>query len=433
MGKASVLIEKINGSGYDSIFGQLYGTENIVSQKERYVSAIRSFIETFGEDRDGESRDIEIFSVPGRVELCGNHTDHNNGLVMAASVNLDTLAVAAANGSREARIRSEGYETMITAGLSSLEPDAGEFGLSIGMIRGVAAGLKNFGGSTGGFDACITSDVTRGSGLSSSASFEITVASVLNHLFNEGRFTPIELGRIGQFAENVFFGKPSGLQDQLACAVGGVITIDLADQESPQVKRMDFDLDRFRLKLVVTDTMGSHADLTNEYSAVRSEMESAAGVFGKTVMNDVDPEEFFSRLADVRSAAGDRAALRAIHFIEEDKRVAELASAIEDGRIDDILRLVIESGHSSFEYNQNAYPMGALTQEIPIALACSQWLLAGRGAWRLQGGGFAGTIQAYVPLELVDAYCGLMDSVFGPGAGRVMTIRKAGCVKVVFS
>lgn len=429
MGKADTVIEKIDSSVYDSVFGGLYGPEHVEAQKKRYVSAIRSFCGHFGDGRD-DGRDIEIFSVPGRIEICGNHTDHNNGLVMAASVNLDTLAVAAANGGGGIGIYSEGYSTRIAADISSLDPNPKEFGLSAGMIRGVAAGLKDFGGAVSGFDAYITSEVTQGSGLSSSASFEITIGAILNHLFNKGRFTPVELGRIGQYAENAFFGKPSGLQDQLACAVGGVIEIDLADPKSPKVSRMDFDLGKFRLKLVVTDTKGSHAGLTEEYAAVRTEMESAAMVFGEAVMNDVSPELFFSRVSDVRKAAGDRAALRAIHFIEENRRVPELASAIREERIADILRLIVESGHSSFEYNQNAYPPGAAYQEIPLALALSQWLLSGRGAWRLQGGGFAGTIQAYVPFELVDAYCGLQNSVFGADASKVMTIRKTGCARV---
>jgi len=427
MGNAASIIEKIDKSAFDAVFGRLYGPEYAEAQKKRYVSAIRSFCASFGDDRD-----IGVFSVPGRVELCGNHTDHNNGLVMAASVNLDTLAVAAANGSRVIEIRSEGYDEPVMADISSLEATPGEFGLSAGMVRGVAAGLNDFGGGAGGFDAYITSDVTQGSGLSSSASFEITIGVIMNHFFNAGRFSPVELGRIGQYAENVFFGKPSGMQDQLACSVGGVITIDLADPGSPVVSGMDFDLDRFRLRMVVTDTKGSHADLTEEYAAVRSDMESAAEVFGKAVLNDVDPELFFSRVSDVRKAVGDRAALRAIHFFEENRRVPALASAIREGRIEDVLRLIIESGHSSFEFNQNAYPEGAANREIPVALALSQRLLAGRGAWRLQGGGFAGTIQAYVPVELVDEYCDMQNSVFGRDASRVMTIRKAGGMAIPF-
>ena len=426
MSEGPAIVERICAASCDSVFSGLYGPEYIEPQRERYISAARSFEENFGSNRD-----IGFFSAPGRIEICGNHTDHNHGLVMAASVNLDTLAAAAANGGQTVRICSEGYDGLITVDLSSLEPDSGEFGLSEGMVRGVAAGVKGFGGVTGGFDAYVTSDIVPGSGLSSSASFEIAIGVILSHLFNDGRFTPVELGRIGQYAENVFFGKPSGLQDQLACAVGGVILIDLADPGSPEVDSIDFDLGRFGLKLVLTDTRGSHVGLTDEYAAVRTEMEAVARVFGKAVMNEVDPDRLFSRVSDVRKAAGDRALLRAIHFVMENKRVSALASAIREGRIGDILRLITESGHSSFEYNQNAYPKGAVNQEMPVALALSQWLLEGRGAWRLQGGGFAGTIQAYVPEGLVDAYCSLMNSVFGCDASKAMTIRKTGCVAAV--
>ena len=422
-----VIAEKINDSVYDGVFREIYGEEFIEIQKKRYILAIHSFYEIFGGNED-----IGIFSVPGRTELCGNHTDHNNGLVLTAAVNIDVLSVAAVNGSRVIRIFSEGYGGLIEVDLALPGPDKKEFGLPAGMVRGVAAGVRDFGCKTGGFDAYITSDVKIGGGLSSSASFEVTIGVILNNLFNGGRLTPIELAKIGRYAENSFFGKPCGLQDQLACAVGGVITIDLADPATPKVSRMDFDLDRFKLKMVITETKGNHADLTEEYASIRTEMASAAAVFGKNVLNDVDPGMFFPGIPGVRKAAGDRAVIRAIHFFEENKRVTKLASAIREGRIDDALKLIIESGHSSFEYNQNAYSKNAADQEIPIALAMSQWLLAGRGAWRLQGGGFAGTIQAYVPFDLVDAYCHLLGGVFGQNASKILTIRKNGCLMAPF-
>jgi galactokinase len=420
-------MEVIGSQGSDAVFGALYGEDAIEPQRRRYLEALAAFRARFGDEGD-----VGFYSVPGRTELCGNHTDHNNGLVMAASVNLDSLAVAAARPGDMARILSRGYDKEIVAALGRLMPDEGEFGKAAGMVRGVAAGIKGRGGEIGGFDAYVTSDVLQGSGLSSSASFEVLVGTVLNHLYNGGRLTPIELGRVGQYAENAFFGKPSGLQDQLACAVGGVITIDLADPEEPKVGGMEFDLERFGLKLLITDTRGNHAGLVEEYAAIRAEMEGAAAVFGKKVMNEVDPEEFYARVGEVREKAGDRAALRALHFFGENARVPKLAAAINEGRIDDVLKLIIESGHSSFEYNQNAYPRNARSQEIPIALALSQSLLAGRGAWRLQGGGFAGTIQAFAPLDMVERYREVLDGVFGEGACRVLTVRKEGCLKVEF-
>jgi galactokinase len=419
------IIEMIKANRFDAVFEDLYGKESIAAQKERYIGAILAFCAKFGEDRD-----IGIYSVPGRTELCGNHTDHNNGLVMAASVNLDSLAVAAKNDSNVIHILSKGFPEDIIADLANLSPDKEEFGKSSAIARGVAVGIINHGGDSGGFDAYITSDVLQGSGLSSSASFEVCIGVIINHTYNGGRFSSIELGRIGQYSENVYFGKPSGLQDQLACAVGGVITINLADPSKPEVANMEFDLEKFGLKLIITDTRGSHADLTEEYAAIRAEMESVAAVFGKKVMNEVDPEEFFLRAAEVREKTCDRAVLRALHFFGENLRVPKLAEAIRDERIEDILGLIVESGHSSFEYNQNAYPRSAINQEIPVALAISQSILAGRGAWRLQGGGFAGTIQAFVPFDLVTGYCEILNRVFGEGACNVLTVRRAGCIKV---
>ncbi len=302
------------------------------------------------------------------------------------------------------------------------------------MIRGVAVGILNDGGKVGGFDAYTTSNVLRGSGLSSSAAFEVCIGAIFRGEYNDNdmeKFSQVRIAQIGQYAENVFFGKPCGLMDQTACAVGGVITIDFKDPEHPVVGQTEIDLAKHGFVMCISDTKGSHADLTDDYAAIRREMESVAAQFGKKVLRDVPEEEFYAAIPELRKAVGDRAVVRSIHFYNDCRRAAELCDAVQKDEFDKFLRLIVEGGHSSFEFNQNAYSIkNPQEQGVPLALALSQKVLNGRGAWRLQGGGFAGTIQAFVPNDLVDAYRGAIDACFGEGSCHVLNIRNYGAVPV---
>jgi galactokinase len=398
----------------------------IEHQRDRYSAAIAAFGERFG--ADGE---ISVYSVPGRVELCGNHTDHNGGRVLAAAVNLDAIAVVSKSEGGSATVLSRGFDGEYVVPLSELSPRKEEAGTSSAMIRGVAAGIAERGGRVGGFNAYVESDVIKGSGLSSSAAFEVCIGAILNGEYNSDRFGPLEIGMIGQYAENEFFGKPCGLMDQVACAAGGAISVDFRDQTNPIMKEVPFDLSSFGLKLVVTDTKGDHANLTDEYASIRREMEDVARFLGHPNLGAANAEDFYERLADARAAAGDRAVLRALHFFEECRRVDEVISAIERGDRSGFLDLIVECGHSSFEYNQNAYcGSSPRRQEVSVGLALSQTVLNGRGAWRLQGGGFAGTIQGYVPDDLLDSYCSFMRGVFGDDACHVLRVRAPGPINV---
>lgn len=428
MPKATQLIQDINNGNFDKTFAVLYDANDAViqAQRQRYIESIQAF-----EKEYGGGRELSIYSVPGRTEIGGNHTDHNNGLVMAAAVNLDIIAVVAKSNDQIVKVKSKGY-TPDSVDLAYLTPVNLEFGKSSSLIRGVAAGIKQRGGAIGGFEAYTTSDVLQGSGLSSSAAFEVCIATIFNHLYNQERFTPVELGMISQFAENVFFGKPSGLMDQTACAVGSAITIDFATPGEPIVQKVPFNLEQFGYRLVITDTKGSHADLTDDYAAIRQEMESVAGYFGKAVLREVEAAQLMQNLGAVRKVTGDRALLRAIHFFEECRRVGALTTAIEASDFNSFKELIIESGNSSFEYNQNAYSIKAPKEQgVALGLAISQLILQGKGAWRLQGGGFAGTIQAFVPKDMLQEYCQALTNVFGSDACHVLSVRSVGCTAVL--
>lgn len=422
------LKEDIKAGLWDKTFASLYGAdiEVVHRQRKRYTEALTGF-----EGVHGAREEVHIYSTPGRTEIGGNHTDHNNGIVMAAAVNLDIIAVVAKSGDNFARVHSKGFPTPDIVDLTYLDPVNLEYGKSSALVRGVAAGIRLRGGFVGGFEAYTMNDVLAGSGLSSSAAFEVCMAAILNGEYNENRFTAVELGQIGQYAENKFFGKPSGLMDQTACAVGGAITIDFADTEKPVVQQIPFDLVEFEHSLVITDTGGSHANLTDEYAAVRREMEAVAARFGKKVLRQVKREQFLADISRLRGEVGDRAVLRAIHFYEECRRVPLLAGAIEEKRFDAFLRLIRDGGNSSFEYNQNAYSnQDVKEQGVPLGLAVSQLALGEQGAWRLQGGGFAGTIQAFVPKDALVYYCNELEAVFGEGTCHVLTVRARGAGRV---
>ena len=422
----SDLETRLRAGAFDEMLDRLYGKTRREEARDRCEAVIAGFTKTF------ESQPEALFSAPGRTELGGNHTDHQHGRVLAAGVDLDILAAAAPNQSGMIRIQSQGYP-LIVVDLHELAPKAGEENTSAALIRGVAARMAALGCplQNAGLDAYMVSSVPGGSGLSSSAAFEVLIGTMLNDLFWGGRCTPVEIAQIGQYAENVFFGKPCGLMDQTACAVGSAITIDFKDPANPVVGTAKFDLATHNFALCISDTKGSHADLTDDYAAIRREMESVAEQFGKPVLREVDEQEFLKAIPTLRRKVGDRAVVRAIHFYNDCRRAADLCAAIRDDRFEEFLQLVIEGGHSSFEFNQNAYSIkNPQEQGVPLALAISQKVLKGRGAWRLQGGGFAGTIQAFVPMDLLEEYRAAIDALFGEGSCHVLSVRNYGAVPV---
>lgn len=428
MANAVQLVEQLKRGDFDNALCRLYGEDpNVLSkQRERYAKAVKEFEKHF----DG-TRELRLYSAPGRTEIGGNHTDHNHGVVMAAAVDLDMVAVVAQNNSTQVNIYSQNFERTDSVDVSCLTPQEEEKGSSPSLIRGIAARIVELGGTVGGFDAYTTSDVLRGSGLSSSAAFEVLVGEIFNAEFNDGRFSAVDNAKIGQYAENVFFDKPCGLMDQTACAVGSAITIDFKEPASPVVDKIPFDIAKHGFCLCITDTKGSHADLTDDYAAIRREMESVAEFLGKKVLRDVDEEVFFSKIAEIREKLGDRAVLRAIHFFADCKRAKALYEAVADDRFDDFLHLIVDGGHSSFEYNQNAYSIKKPEEQgVALGVALSQRVLADRGAWRLQGGGFAGTIQAFVPKDLLEQYRATLEGVFGKGSCYVLNVRNYGAIQV---
>ena len=426
MMKTAELKEKLGGSEYNAALEKNYKKEDIEGQKARYIRVISNFEDLYGSDRE-----INIFSAPGRTEVGGNHTDHNHGKVLAASVNLDAVAAAGVNDENIVRVKSEGYK-MDVVDLNDLGVMPAERGKSAALVRGVCAGFKNRGYKIGGFDAATASDVLSGSGLSSSAAFEVLLGTMLNHLYNDGKISPVEIAQIAQFAENEYFGKPCGLMDQMACSVGGFVMIDFNDPAVPVIEKLSFDFGSCSHALCIVDTGGDHSDLTDEYAAVRGEMEAVASKFGKAVLRDVDRAEFEKNIPVIRDAAGDRAVLRAMHFYNENDRVDMQAAALKSGDFEAFKALVIESGFSSYMYNQNVYTCKAPSvQNVSIALAICHDILKGKGAWRVHGGGFAGTIQAFVPMELLDEFKSKICAVFGEKSCYVLNIRPEGGIKVI--
>ena len=368
------------------------------------------------------------FSAPGRTEIGGNHTDHQRGRVLAAAVNLDTVAAVRVNGTDTIRILSQGYP-MCEVNLSELEPVASEINSTPALIRGVAARFAQMGCQVRGFDAYVESTVLPGSGLSSSAAYEVLIGTIINHLFYEGKASQPLVAQIGQYAENVFFGKPSGLMDQMASSVGGLVTIDFFDKENPAIKSVNFDFAACGHALCIIDSRASHADLTDEYAAVPGELKEVCAYFGKEVLTQVDEADFFAALPALRERCGDRAVLRGIHEYQENKRVDAQVAALESGDFDGFLKLVSESGRSSWMYLQNVIPAGYKEhQEMAVALALCEKYLAGKGAFRVHGGGFAGTVQAFVPNDMLDSFVAGIDAVLGAGACHVLSIRPQGGV-----
>ena len=394
-------------------------------EKARYEE-IRAGFETFF----GDSQEARFFSAPGRTEIGGNHTDHNHGRVLAAAINLDVVGMAKPNGLEVIRLKSVEYDRVDEVDITSLAPNQSDYG-SRSLIRGICARCKELGYEIGGFDCFTKTRVLKGSGLSSSAAFEILVVTVVSCLFNGGEIDPVTAAMIAQYAENVYFGKPCGLLDQMASSVGGVTAMDFHNPQKPVIEKRELDLAAYGYALCVVDTGGNHADLTDEYAAIPAEMKKAAAFFGREFLRDVDEKEFYQNIKALRAAAGDRAVLRAMHFFDDDRLAAAEAKALEQGDFEGFLRMVRDSGRSSLMRLQNVFASSAPAEQgITLALAVAESLLQGRGACRVHGGGFAGTMQAYVPLDLLDAYREGMEKVFGEGACHVLSVRDVGGVEV---
>ena len=409
----------------DELLRDIYIDEALLDyQRQRYADAISRYEELYG---CGEA---EIYSAPGRSEIGGNHTDHQNGEVLAASINLDAIGIV---GKLDGVVKVvSGTAPQIEISLDDLDVKEEEKETTKSLIKGVLAGIREHGGQIGGFQAYITSDVLIGAGLSSSAAFETIIGTIISGLYNDMKISPVDIAIIGQYAENVYFGKPCGLMDQTASSVGNLVHIDFADKKNPKIESVACDLEEYGYSLCITDTKGSHADLTDDYAAVPREMRAAAAVFGKEVLHDVTRPELLEKAAEVREKAGDRALLRAIHFVTENPRVREEVAALRAGDFQAFLRAVKASGDSSFKYLQNVYTNHDVQhQNVSIALAVSEAVLGDRGVCRVHGGGFAGTIQAFVKDEAVAEYKDRMDQLFGEGACSVLQIRKYGGMKVL--
>ncbi len=405
---------------------QLY-KEEAQSQVERYESLKGHFKKFFGYDEN-----LEFFSAPGRSEIGGNHTDHQRGCVVAASINLDIIAAAAKREDGKIVLKSLEYKKYDEIDVNDLAMKEKEKERSSAIIRGILARCKELGYNVGGFDCFTTSNVLKGSGLSSSAAFEILVVTVISHLFNEGKIPTVEAAKIAQYAENVYFGKPSGLLDQSGCSVGGVTAIDFEDKENPKFEQIDFDLHKYGYHLCVVDTGGNHADLTGEYAAIPKEMKQVASFFGKEVLRDVPQADFEKNICELRKKFGDRAVLRSMHFYKDNDLAVKEAEALKNEDFDLFLSYVKESGNSSASKLQNIFAINSPKEQgVTLALAIASDVLNGQGACRVHGGGFAGTIQVYVPKDLLVEFKNKIEAVFGKGSCYVLSVRAVGGVKVL--
>ena len=413
-------------TAFEETLARLYGAEGAERARERCTEVMESFARTFR--RPAEA----LFSAPGRTELGGNHTDHQHGCVLAAAVDLDILAAAAPNGSSVIRVLSQGYP-LTEVDLREPEPRDDERDTSAALIRGVAARMSALGCDlrVGGLDVYMISNVPKGSGLSSSAAYEVLIGTMLNELFWDGHCTPVELAQIGQYAENVYFGKPCGLMDQTASSVGGVVFIDFSDTAHPAVERLDVELQSYGYALCILDSGAGHEGLTAEYRSITDELRAVCRVFGREVLRDVPEEAFLARLPEVRAAAGDRAVNRAFHVYAENRRAQEEKQALGRGDFDRFLELVRESGRSSAMYLQNIIPTGsAAAQELMVTIALCERILEGRGAVRVHGGGFGGTAQAFVPLDMLSKFKETTEAALGQGRCHVVMIRPAGGIRL---
>lgn len=411
---------------FDDMLKKLYGEANVEAARVRCNEVLSGFFDTYRHEAEA------IFSAPGRTEIGGNHTDHQHGRVLAAAVDLDILAAVAQNHTGVIRVQSQGYP-MIEVALSELTPKLEEENTSAALIRGVAARMAELGCPLEGvgLEVYVTTTVPGGSGLSSSAAFEVLIGTILNELLWDGKCTPVEIAQIGQYAENVFFGKPCGLMDETASSVGGVVAIDFADTQNPVVEQIALDLGAYGYALCILNSGADHADLTAEYASITDELRAVCACFGKNVLREVPEKEFLDGLSQVRQAAGDRAALRALHFYSENQRAADEAQALREGDFDRFLSLVRESGCSSAMYLQNVVPTGQTRyQELMLTIALCDNILKERGAVRVHGGGFGGTAQAFVPLDMLEEFKCRTEKVLGAGACHVVTIRPVGGIRL---
>ena len=424
MAGLSTIRNEITSGGFDERLARLYGADT-EKARARFLHITHLF-----EDKFGDKENIRFFSAPGRTEVCGNHTDHNHGQVLAAAINLDAVACAVKTDDHFIRVYSENYPGDIID-INILEPQMNEVEKSASLVRGVAARFKQLGYNIGGIDCVTVNNVLKGSGMSSSASFEVLVGTMLSYLYNDGKVSPVEIAKIAQYAENKFFGKPCGLMDQMACSVGSFVQIDFCDPEKPVISPVEFDFASCGHALCIVDTRADHADLTDDYAAIRREMEAVAGYFGKSCLREIKEEDVLSNIAGIKEKLGERPLLRAIHFFEDNKRVEKEAEALKSGDFEAFKALTVASGYSSYMYNQNVFSSSApLSQPVSLALAVSEVILKGKGAWRVHGGGFAGTIQAFVPESLLNEYKNSMEAIFGEGACYILAIRPFGGTEV---
>lgn len=418
--------EKVNMNINTSTLEKLYGKNAAAMQQERYAAAVSAFESIYG-----AGKEVRLFSAPGRTEVSGNHTDHNRGCVMAAAVGLDVIAVVEKTDSTIVRVKSEGFPEDVVD-ISDLEVKESEKNSSASLIRGVAAGFKDSGYDICGFNAYTTSNVLKGSGLSSSAAFEVLIGTIFSYLCNEGSVSAVKNAQIAQYAENVYFGKPSGLMDQMASSVGGFITIDFKDTANPEIESIAYDFSASGYNLCIVDTKGDHADLTPEYAAIPAEMRSVAEFFGKSELRDITKGDVTENIAKVRKSCGDRAVARAMHFFDENERVRKQAEALKKGDTETFLRLVNESGNSSFKYLQNIFATKNPSEEgLVLGLYAAENVLSGTGACRVHGGGFAGTIQSFVPDDKLDEYVEAMEKIFGKNSCYKLYIRPVGGTEVI--
>lgn len=419
------LIEKIQNGEIDERLLDIYIDDlKLDYQRQRYIHAIQNFEKQYG------AGEVTVFCAPGRSEIGGNHTDHQNGKVLAASINLDTLGIVRATDDNQIRLLSEHYEEMIIS-LNDISIRQEEKETTTALIKGVVAGFKERNYAVGGFCAYVTSDVLIGAGLSSSAAFETLIGTILSGLYNDMQISSVEIAMIGQYAENVYFGKPCGLMDQMACSVGNLVSIDFKNPTEPKVEKIAFDMENYGYSLCITDTKGSHADLTEEYAAVPREMKQVANYFGKAVLREVSAIDIIREIHNLRKELGDRCVLRALHFVTENERVGKETEALKTGAFALFLENVKQSGNSSFKYLQNIYSNEDVKcQNVSVALMLSEMLLKENGVCRVHGGGFAGTIQAFVKNEFVETYKKGMNQVFGQDACKDLKIRKYGGIIV---
>ena len=406
-------------------YSELYA--DLSYQTERMIKAIDRFSEMYGEDRD-----VALFSVPGRSEIMGNHTDHNHGCVLAGAIDRDIIAVASKNDDGVVRFHSEGYPEDVVSIGDAKSPQNFKKNTSRSLVGGVMNAFMKNGHKVGGYDAYSTTEVLKGSGISSSAAFEVMVGNVMNHFYNDGAVDNKEIAKYSQYAENEFFGKPSGLMDQMACAVGGFVYIDFESPKAPVVEPIDFSLTRAGYSLCIVNTGGNHANLTDDYASVPREMKAVAATFGREVLRGLTEADVLSCASELRHTVGDRALLRSLHFIRENERVEKARAALLSSSVSDFLGLVLESGRSSFEYLQNVYTTKNVSEQgLSLALCVTDGILRDKGcAFRVHGGGFAGTIQVFVKNEYADEYCAAIDSVLGSGSAMKLNIRPRGAVKL---